>query len=130
MQTQTTNQKETNTQTNKQKLNRLPKICFTDLFYVLCTLIIATIMIVIVIMVIIIIQYSKFQFKIYFNKVTGFVKKSTSLNTRLAAKTHLAVGEFLLVAKNKEWFLKLYKGTLIPVESKRDGKHFRTEKNK
>ena len=45
-------------------------------------------------------QYGKFQFKMCFNKVTGFLKKSTSLNTRFAAKTHLAVGEFLLVAKN------------------------------
>ena len=117
------------TQTSK-KLNRLPKICFTDLFYVLCTLIIATIMIVIVIMVIIITQYSKFQFKICFNKVIGFLNKSTSLNTRIAAKPHLAVAEFLQVGENKEWFLKLHKGTLIPVQSKRDGQHFRTEKNK
>jgi hypothetical protein len=46
-------------------------------------------------------QYSKFQFKICFNKVIGFLKKSTSLNTRFAAK-YLAVGEFLLAAKNKE----------------------------
>ena len=51
--------------------------------------------------VIIITQYNKFQLKICFNKVIGFLKKSTSLNTRLAAKTHLTVGEFLLVAKNK-----------------------------
>ena len=85
-------------------------------------------MIVILIMIIIITQYSKFQFKICFNKVTGFLKESTSLNTRFAAKTHLAVGEFLLVARNKEWFLKLHKGTLIPVASKRDGQHFRPEK--
>jgi hypothetical protein len=60
-----------------------------------------------------------------FNKVIGFLKKSTSLNTRFAAKRHLAVGEFLLVAKNKEWFLKLHKGTLIPVASSRDGQHFK-----
>jgi hypothetical protein len=53
--------------------------------------------------IIIITQYSQFQFKICFNKVTGFLKNSsTSLNTRLAAKTHLAVGEVLLVAKNKK----------------------------
>jgi hypothetical protein len=78
-------------------------------------------------MVIIITQYSKFQFKICFNKVIGFLKKSTLLNTWFAAKTNLAVGEFLLVAKNKEWFLKLRKGTLIPVASKRDGQHFRPE---
>jgi hypothetical protein len=49
----------------------------------------------------IITQHSKFQFKVCFNKVTGFLKKSTSLNVRLAAKMHLAVGESLLVAKNK-----------------------------
>ena len=66
---------------------------FTDLCYLLCTLIIA---------IIIITQYSKFQFKICSNKVIGILKKSTSLNTRLGAKTHLPVGEFLLVAKNKE----------------------------
>jgi hypothetical protein len=58
-------------------------------------------MTVIIIMVIIITQYSKLQIKICFNKVIGFLKKSTSLNTRLAAKTHLAIGEFLLAAKTK-----------------------------
>jgi hypothetical protein len=63
-------------------------------------------MIVIRIMVIIITQYSKLQFKTCFNKVIGFLKKPTSLNTRFAAKTHLAGGEFLLVVKNKVWFLK------------------------
>ena len=83
--------------------------------------------IIIIIIIIIITQYSKFQFKICFNKVLGFLKKSTSLNTRFAAKTHLIVGQFLLVAKNKEWFLKLHKGTLIPVAFKRDGQHFRPE---
>ena len=46
---------------------------------------------------------------------------------RLAAKTHFAVAEFLLVSTNKEWFLNLHKGTLIPVASKRDGQHFRPE---
>jgi hypothetical protein len=55
----------------------------------------------IIIMVIIITQYSKFQFKICFNAVIGFLKKSASLNTRLAVKTHIEVGEFLLVAKTK-----------------------------
>jgi hypothetical protein len=91
------------------------------------------VVVVVVVMVMVIIttttttQYSKFQFKIYFNKVTGFLKKSTSLNTRLAPKTHLAVRQFLLVAKNKEWYLKLHKGTLIPVASKRDKHHFRPE---
>jgi hypothetical protein len=88
----------------------------------LFTLIIAIIIIVIIIMVIIIItQYSEFQYKICFNKAIRFLKKSTSLNTRLAAKTHLAVGEVLLIAKNKEWFLKLPIGTLIPVASKQTG---------
>jgi hypothetical protein len=86
------------------------------------------IIIIILIIIIVIIQYSKFQFKICFNEIIGFLNKSTPLNTRFAAKTHLAVGEFLLVAKNKEWFLKLRKGTLIPVASKRDGQHFRPEK--
>jgi hypothetical protein len=65
-------------------------------------------------------QYSKFQFKICFNKVIGFLKKSTSLNIRFAAKTHLTVGEFLLVAKNKQWLLKLHKHTLVWVVSKKD----------
>jgi hypothetical protein len=104
----------------EQKLNRFPKSCFTDLFYVLCTLIIAIIMIVIVI-IMIITQYSKFQFKICFNKIIGFIKKSTPLNTRFAAKTYLAVREFLLVAKNGQWFLKLLK------VSKRDGQHLRPQ---
>jgi hypothetical protein len=72
-------------------------------------------------------QYSKFQFKICFNEVIGVLMKSTSLNSRLAAKTHLAVGEFLLVPENKELFLKLRKGALIPVACKRDGQHFRPE---
>jgi hypothetical protein len=45
----------------------------------------------------------------------------------LSAKMHLAIGEFLIAAKMKKWFLKLYKGTLIPVASKRDGQHFRPE---
>ena len=112
----------------KQKLNRLPKICFTDIFYLLCTLITAKIMIVIlIIMITIITQCSKFQLKICFNKVIRFLKKSASRNTTFAAETHLAAGEFLLVAKNKEWFLKLHKGTLIPVACKRDGQHFRSE---
>jgi hypothetical protein len=89
--------------------------------------IIIIIIIIILIIIIIITQYSKFQFKICFNQVTGFLKISTFLNTRLAAKTHLAVEELILAAKNKEWFLKLHKGTLIPVACKRDGQHFRPE---
>jgi hypothetical protein len=94
----------------------MPKICFTKLFYLLCTLttaIIIIIIIIIIIMVIIIITYySKFQFKICFNKIIGFLNKSASLNTKLAAKTHLAVGEFLLITKNKKWLLRLHKGSV------------------
>jgi hypothetical protein len=41
-----------------------------------------------------------------FNMTMELLKTSTNLNTRLAAKTHLADGKFLLAAKNKE-FLKL-----------------------
>jgi hypothetical protein len=66
-------------------------------------------------------QYNRFQLKIYFNNVIGLLKKSTSLNRRLAAKTHLVDEEFLLVAKSKEWLLKLHKCTLLPVVSKIDG---------
>jgi hypothetical protein len=47
------------------------------------------------------------QCKICFNKVIWFLKIPISLNRRLAAQTCLAVGEFLLVAKSKEEFLKL-----------------------
>jgi hypothetical protein len=78
-------------------------------------------------MSIIITLYNEIQYKICFSVVIGFIKKSTSLNTRFAAKMHLAVGEFLLEAKDKEWFLKLHKGAVIPVASKRDGQHFRPE---
>jgi hypothetical protein len=41
------------------------------------------------------------QCKMCFNQVIGLLKISASLNTRLAAKTRLAVGEFLLAAKTK-----------------------------
>jgi hypothetical protein len=71
-------------------------------------------MIIKIIMVIIINQYSKFHFKICVNKIIGFLKNSTSLNTRFVAKTHLAVREFLLVAKKKEWFLKKIIIRIIP----------------
>jgi hypothetical protein len=50
-----------------------------------------------------------------------------SVHTRLAAETHLADGEFLQVAVNREEFLKLRGRTRIPVVSKRDGRHFKTE---
>ena len=60
----------------------LPKICFTHLFYLLCTLITAIIIIIIIIImvmmiiiIIIITQHSEFQFKICFNNVIGFLKK-------------------------------------------------------
>jgi hypothetical protein len=42
----------------------------------------------------------------------GFLKMSKSLHTRLAAETHLADGEFLQVAINREEFLKL-RGIII-----------------
>jgi hypothetical protein len=42
----------------------------------------------------------------------------------LAAETHLADGEFLQVAVNREEFLKLRGRTQIPVIFKRDGQHF------
>ena len=85
-------------------------------------------MIIIIITTIIIITlYSKLKFKIRFDKIIGFLNKSTSLSTRLAAKTHFAVGEFLLIAKNRVLCLKLHKGTLIPVACKRSGHHFKPE---
>jgi hypothetical protein len=40
--------------------------------------------------------------KICFKEVTGFLKISVSLHTRLAAVTRLAVGEFLHLAVNRE----------------------------
>jgi hypothetical protein len=60
-------------------------------------------------------------------KITGFLKISLALHTRLAAVTHRAVGEFLHVAVNREEFLTLREGTRIPVVSKRDGHHFKRE---
>jgi hypothetical protein len=67
------------------------------------------------------------QRKISFQEVTGFLKISTSLHTRLAAVTHPAVGEFLHVAVNRAEILTLREGTRIPVVSKRDGQHFKPE---
>jgi hypothetical protein len=55
----------------------------------LCTLIIA-----LIVLVIVITHLIKFQFKICFNKVIGFLIKSTSLNTRFVVETHPAVGDF------------------------------------
>jgi Cu/Ag efflux pump CusA len=61
-------------------------MCFTDVVYLLCTLILSMIIIIIVIMVTIKTQYSKFHFKICFNRVIGFLKKSFSLNKGLQPK--------------------------------------------
>jgi len=53
------------------------------------------------------------------------------LHKRLAAETHLADGEFLKVAVNREEFLKLWRRTGIPVISKRGGgQHFIHAKNR
>jgi hypothetical protein len=60
------------------------------------------------------------QRKICFKEVTGFLKISVSLHTRLAAVTHRAVGEFLHVAVNRDEFLTLREGTRIPVVSMKD----------
>jgi hypothetical protein len=46
---------------------------------------------------------------------------------RLAAETHLADGEFLQVAVNREEFLKLRGRTGIPVISKREWQYFKPE---
>ena len=70
-------------------------------FYLLSTIIVLVVMVLTIIMVEKVAQYSEFQFIISFNRVTGFLKKSASRNTRFAAKTHLAVGEISLVAKKK-----------------------------
>jgi hypothetical protein len=47
----------------------------------------------------------------------------------LAGKTHLAVGVFLLAAKDKEGYVKLQGGIPIAVASRRDGQHLR-QKNR
>jgi hypothetical protein len=65
------------------------------------------------------------QRKICFKEVTGSLKISVALHTRLAAVTHRADGEFLQVAVNREEFLTLREGTRIPMVSKRDGQHFK-----
>jgi hypothetical protein len=57
----------------------------------------------------------------------GFLKMLMALHTLLAAVTHLADGEFLQVAVNREEFLTLREGTRIPVVFKKDGQHFRPE---
>jgi hypothetical protein len=49
------------------------------------------------------------------------------LHKWLATETHLADGEFLEVAVNREEFLKLRGRTRIPVISKRDGQHIKPE---
>jgi hypothetical protein len=65
-------------------------------YYLLCTLALSIIVTLIVIVVVIKAWYSKFQFIICCSRVICFLNKSTSLNTKFAAKTHLADGEFLL----------------------------------
>jgi len=49
---------------------------------------------------------------------------SMSWPRRLAEETHLADGEVLQVAVNREKFLKLQGRTGLPVKSKRCGKNF------
>jgi hypothetical protein len=48
----------------------------------------------------------------------GFLKVWISVHTRLAAKKHLADGQFLKVAVNTEEFLKLRERNQISVISK------------
>ena len=50
--THTNNTPQTHKKETKQKLNMLPKICFTDLFYLLCTLIMALTMVVMIIVMV------------------------------------------------------------------------------
>ena len=52
-----------------------------------------TAIVIIIIIIIIIVIIIKFQFEICFNAVIGFLKKSTTSNSRFAAKTRLAVGD-------------------------------------
>jgi len=56
------------------------------------------------------------------------LKISLSWQTRLAAETHSADGEFLQVAVNSEKLHKLLGRTRLAVTAKRDGLHFKTEK--
>jgi hypothetical protein len=67
------------------------------------------------------------QHKICFKEVTGFLKISVALHTRLAAVTDRAVGELLHVAVNREAFLALRKGTRMPVVSKKHEQYFKPE---
>jgi hypothetical protein len=55
----------------------------------------------------------------------GLLKILTSLHKWLAAETHLADGEFLEIAVNREELLKLRGRTRIPVTSKRDGQRIK-----
>ena len=50
--------------------------------------------------------------------------------TKLAAGTHPADGEFLQVAVNREEVLKFRERTGIPMLFKRDGQHFKPERNR
>ena len=56
----------------------------------------------------------------------GFLKMSTSLNTRLAAKMYVGDRQFLQVMENME-VLKSYGRTLISHISKRGGQHIQPE---
>ena len=55
----------------------------------------------------------------------GLLKILTSFHKWLAAETHVADGEFLEVAVNREEFLKLRGRTRIPVISRREDQHFK-----
>jgi hypothetical protein len=53
-----------------------------------------------------------------------------SVHTRLVAETHLADGEVLQVAVNREQFLKLRRKTQMPVVPKTVGQYFNPEQKK
>jgi hypothetical protein len=63
----------------------------------------------------------------FVKEIMGVLKVSMSVQTRLAVETHLADGEFLQVAVNREEFLKLQARIRIPLLSKRDRQHFKPE---
>ena len=67
-------------------------------------------------------RYRRICFK---EEAIGLLKILTSLHKWLAAETHLADGEFLEVAVNREEFLKLRRRTRVPVICNRDGQHFK-----
>jgi len=57
--------------------------------------------------------------------VTGFLKTSTALHSRLAAETRLEDREFCHVTGNRKKFLNLLERTRILVTSKAEGQHFK-----